>query len=162
MASGYTQQELVQLIAENESLRNQLAEKEVVVSKLEDTNSKLNGTISKLETELAWLSKKVFGKMSERFISADPNARQLDIFGEQLSQAERDELEKASQQDKELVTRTITEKKSRSTRKDISMENLRIEETIIDPEGINFDDYVCIGSEQTNKLAFKLYNHGIR
>ncbi len=155
MVSGYTQQELEKLIKENESLRNQLAEKEDVVSKLEDTNSKLNGTISKLETELAWLRKKVFGKMSERFISADPDARQLDIFGEQLSQTERDELEKAAQKDKELVTRTIITSKPRTPRKDISLENLRVEETVIDPEGINFDDYVCIGSDQTNKLAYK-------
>ena len=157
------------MIAENESLRKQLVDKEEVVSKLEanllklednvtqleETKRKLNGNISKLETELAWLRKKIFGKMSERFISSDPDSRQLDIFGEQLSQAEKNELEKAAQQDKELVTITITVKKSRNTRKDISLENLRVEETIIDPEGINLDDYVCIGSEQTNKLAFK-------
>ena len=93
--------------------------------------------------------------MSERFISADPDARQLDIFGEQLSDKEREELEKAVQQDKELITRTITVNRPRTTRKDISLENLRIEETVIDPEGINLDDYVCIGSEQTNKLAYK-------
>jgi predicted nuclease with TOPRIM domain len=204
MVPGYTQQELERLIAENESLRKQLAEKEEVVSKLqsrasdlqdhasklqdhalklqdhaselEGNVSKLEGNVSKLEgnvskltgdvtkleenitkleSEITWLRKKIFGKMSERFISSDPDSRQLDIFGEQLSQAERNELEKSSQQDKELVTRTITVKKSRNTRKDISMENLRIEETVIDPEGINLDDYVCIGSEQTNKLAFK-------
>ena len=155
MVFGYTQQEVEKMMAENESLRSQLAAKEEVVSKLEDTNCKLSGTISKLETELAWLRKKVFGKMSERFISADPDARQLDIFGEQLSDKEREELEKAVQQDKELITRTITVNRPRTTRKDISFENLRIEETVIDPEGINLDDYVCIGSEQTNKLAYK-------
>lgn len=93
--------------------------------------------------------------MSERFIASNPDERQLDIFGEQLSKEEKEKLEKEAQQDKELISRTITVKKSRNTRKDISLENLRIEETIIDPEGINLDDYVCIGSEQTNKLAFR-------
>ncbi len=169
MLSGYTQQEVEQMAAEIESLRNQLSEKEEVVSnleanlsklednvtQLEETKRKLSGNISKLESELAWLRKKIFGKMSERFISTDPDSRQLDIFGEQLSDEEREELEKASHQDKELITRTITVNKPRTTRKDISLENLRIEETIIDPEGINLDDYVCIGSEQTNKLAYK-------
>lgn len=169
MISAYNQQEIEKMIAEIASLRNQLSEKDEVVSnleanisklednvsQLEETNCKLNGSISKLESELAWLRKKVFGKMSERFISADPDARQLDIFGEQLSDKEREELEKAAQQDKELVTRTITVNKPRTTRKDISLENLRVEETVIDPEGINFDEYVCIGSEQTNKLAYK-------
>lgn len=155
MIFKYTQQQMEQLIAENEALRKQLTEKEGVVSNLEDANSKLNGTISKLETELAWLRKKVFGKMSERFISSDPDARQLDIFGEQLTETEKHDLEKEAELEKELITRTITAKKPRTTRKDISMENLRIEETIIDPEGINLDQYVCIGSEHTDKLAFK-------
>ena len=48
MVSGYTQQEVEKMMAENESLRSQLAAKDEVVSKLEDTNCKLNGTISKL------------------------------------------------------------------------------------------------------------------
>jgi transposase len=176
MVSGYTQKEVEKMLAENEALRKQLTEKEGVVSnlqgnvielesnitelkgnisELEGNVSKLESKLSKAETELSWLRKKIFGKMSERFISSDPDSRQLDIFGEQLSEEEKEELEKAAQQDKELVTRTITVNKPRSTRKDISMENLRIEETIIDPEGINLDDYVCIGSEKTNKLAFK-------
>jgi len=155
MVSGYTQQEVEKMAAEIESLRSQLSVKEEVVSKLQDNVSKLEGNVSKLESELSWLRKKLFGKMSERFISSDPDARQLDIFGEQLSNQEREDLEKAAQQDKELVTRTITASKPRKPRKDISLENLRIEETIIDPEGINFDDYVCIGSEQTNRLAYK-------
>lgn len=169
MASGYTQQEVEKLLTENEYLRNQLSEKEGVVSNLQDNVSKLKGNITelegnvlklegnvlKLESEICWLRKKIFGKMSERFISPDPDTRQLDIFGEQLSDEEREELEKAAHQEKELITRTITVNKTRAPRKDISMENLRVEETIIDPEGINLDDYVCIGSEQTNKLAFK-------
>ena len=148
MVSGYTQQEVEKMMAEIETLRNQLSAKEEVVSKLEDN-------VAKLESEISWLRKKIFGKMSERFISSDPDSRQLDIFGEQLSDKEREELEKAACQDKELVTRTIIASKPRTTRKDISLENLRVEETVIDPEGINFDDYVCIGSEQTNKLAYK-------
>ena len=176
MVPGYTQQELEQLIAENETLRKQLTEKEGVVSnlkgnvielesnitelkgnisELEGNVSKLESKLSKAESELSWLRKKIFGKMSERFISSDPDSRQLDIFGEQLTEEEKEELEKAAQQDKELVTRTFIVNKPRSTRKDISMENLRVEETVIDPEGINLDDYVCIGSEQTNKLAYK-------
>ncbi len=169
MVSGYTQKELEQLIEENKALRNQLADKEGVVSNLqcnitelrgnisdlEGNISKLENKLSKAESELLWLRKKVFGKMSERFISADPNARQLDIFGEQLSEEEKEKLEKEAQQDKEQITRTITVNKPHNTRKDISLDNLRIEETIIDPEGINYDDYVCIGSEQTNKLALR-------
>jgi transposase/prefoldin subunit 5 len=183
MTTGHTQQEIEKMAAEIESLRRQLAAKEEVVSTLEsdvvklesnvsglesnitglesnitslESNiTKLESNISKLEYELTWLRKKLFGKMSERFINSDPDARQLDIFGEQLSENERAELEKAAAQEEELIARTITTSKPRTPRKDVSLENLRVEETTIEPEGINFEDYVCIGSEQTNRLAYK-------
>ena len=164
------------MAAEIESLRSQLAAKEEVVSTLESevvklesniTNlesnittletdvTKLESHISKLEYELTWLRKKLFGKMSERFINSDPDSRQLDIFGEQLSDNEREELERAATQEQELITRIVTVSKPRTTRKDISFENLRVEETIIEPEGLNFEEYVCIGTEETNRLAYK-------
>ncbi len=183
MTSGYTQQEIEKMAAEIESLRNQLAAKEEVVSSLEsdvvelesnvtslesnitslESNittletdvTKLESHISKLEYELTWLRKKLFGKMSERFINSDPDSRQLDIFGEQLSDKEKEELEKAASQEQKLIASTLTTKTSRTPRKDISLENLRVEETVIDPEGINPEEYVCIGSDVTNKLAYK-------
>ena len=164
------------MAAEIESLRSQLAAKEEVVSTLESevvklesniTNlesnittletdvTKLESHISKLEYELTWLRKKLFGKMSERFINSDPDSRQLDIFGEQLSDNEREELERAATQEQGLITRTVTANKPRTPRKDISFEGLRVEETTIEPEGINFEEYVCIGAEETNRLAYK-------
>lgn len=176
MTSGYTQQDIAKMAAEIESLRSQLAAKEEVVSNLESNIVKLesdvtklesnvttlesNATklelnISKLEYELNWLRKKLFGKMSERFINTDPDSRQLDIFGEQLSDNEREELERAATQEQGLITRTVTANKPRTPRKDISFEGLRVEETTIEPEGINFEEYVCIGAEETNRLAYK-------
>ena len=107
------------MVDEIASLRDQLSAKEAV--------------ISKLEFEIDRLRKIIFGKKSERFISTDPNVRQLDIFGEPLSDREKAELEKAAQQEQELITRTITVNKPRTPRKDISLEGLRVEETIIDP-----------------------------
>lgn len=141
MASGYTRQDVEKMAEEIESLRNQLSAREDV--------------ISRLTQEIENLRKLLFGKKSERFISPDPDARQLDIFGEQLSDSEIEQLGKAAAQEQELITNTIAVKRSRTPRKDISIDNLRVEETIIDPEGINFDEYVCIGSEVTDKLAYK-------
>ena len=176
MTIGYTQQEIERMAAEIESLRSQLAAKEEVVSNLESDVVKLESnvsslesnitslesnitnlesTVSKLESELTWLRKKLFGKMSERFINSDPDSRQLDIFGEQLSDNEREELERAAKQEQELITRTITANKPRTPRKDVSFENLRVEETIIEPKDIDFEEYVCIGEEETNRLAYK-------
>ena len=104
MTIGYTQQEIERMAAEIESLRSQLAAKEEVVSNLESNITNLESTVSKLESELTWLRKKLFGKMSERFINSDPDSRQLDIFGEQLSDNEREELERAAKQEQELIT----------------------------------------------------------
>jgi transposase len=139
MASGYTQQDIEKMAAEIDSLRSQLAAKEEVVStlesdiaklesnagKLESNVVKLESNISKLEYELSWLRKKLFGKMSERFINSDPDSRQLDIFGEQLGENEREELEKAAKLEQELITKTITVTKTRTPRKDVSFENLQ-------------------------------------
>lgn len=141
MAPQASLSEVQKLVDEIASLRDQLSAKEAV--------------ISKLEFEIDRLRKIIFGKKSERFISTDPNVRQLDIFGEPLSDREKAELEKAAQQEQELITRTITVNKPRTPRKDISLEGLRVEETIIDPEGINDQEYVCIGSEETSRLALK-------
>jgi transposase len=137
------------------SLESNITSLETNVITLETDVTKLESHISKLEYELTWLRKKLFGKMSERFINTDPDSRQLDIFGEQLSDNEREELERAAAQEQELITRTVTANKPRTPRKDISFENLRIEETTIEPEGINFEEYVCIGTEETNRLAYK-------
>ena len=141
MQAVYTQQEVQKMVEELDALRKKISEKDV--------------RISKLESDLLWFRKQFFGKTSERFIATNPDERQLDLFGEQLSAQEKAELEKAAQQEQELITKTITVKKSRTPRKDISMDNLRIEETIIDPEGINEEDYVHIGSEVTDKLAHR-------
>ena len=137
------------------SLESNITTLETDVTTLETDVTKLESHISKLEYELTWLRKKLFGKMSERFINSDPDSRQLDIFGEQLSDNEREELERAAIQEQELITRTITANKPRTPRKDISFEGLRVEETTIEPEGINFEEYVCIGTEETNRLAYK-------
>lgn len=133
--------QLQKLTEEIASLREQIAVKDA--------------TISKQELEIDRLRKIIFGKKSERFIPIDPNVRQLDIFGEALSQQEKAALEKAAEQEQELITRVISVKKPRTPRKDISLEGLRVEETIIDPEGINLEDYVCIGTEETSRLALR-------
>ena len=133
--------QLQKLTEEITSLREQIAVKDA--------------TISKQGLEIDRLRKIIFGRKSERFIPTDPNVRQLDIFGASLSEQEKAALEKAAEQEQEIITRTITVKKQRTPRKDISLEGLRVEETIIDPEGINLEDYVCIGAEETSRLALR-------
>ena len=71
MAPQASLSEVQKLVDEIASLRDQLSAKEAV--------------ISKLEFEIERLRKIIFGKKSERFISTDPNVRQLDIFGDKLA-----------------------------------------------------------------------------
>jgi len=113
MACGYTQHEVEKMAEEIKSLRNQLSAKE--------------DAISKLTQVIENLRKLIFGKKSERFISSDADTRQLDIFGEHLIDNEIKQLEKATKQAEELITNTINAKKARTPRKDISLENLRVE-----------------------------------
>jgi len=153
MASLQAQEEIQKLMGEVASLRVQLWEKDATINKLDTKIAELGSTINKLTGQLEWLRRKVFGKMSERFIAANPDERQLDLFGEPLSEAEKEELDKAACQEADNLTRTIKVKKPHTPRKEVSMENLRVEETILDPEGINEEEYVCIGSDITNKLA---------
>ena len=104
MACEYTQEDIQKLLTEVESLRSKLSEKDATINKLDET-------ISKLEGQLEWLRKKVFGKMSERFIAANPDERQLDLFGDQLSDEEKRELDKAASQEDDIITKTINVKK---------------------------------------------------
>src|SRR5690554_2610950 len=107
MTLGDNLLQLQKLTEEIASLREQIAVKDA--------------TISKQELEIDRLRKIIFGKKSERFIPIDPNVRQLDIFGEALSQQEKAALEKAAEQEQELITRVISVKKPRTPRKDISL-----------------------------------------
>ena len=86
---------------------------------------KRDAKIAKLEDMIAWLKRKVFGKMSEKFIPEDPNSRQLELFGDELSLEEKEALEKQAKEEDILLTKTIKVHKKRTPRKDPSWDNLR-------------------------------------
>ncbi len=144
MNKDFTKEELLKIIAEKDAL---LGKNNALLSE-KDT------LINKLQGEIAWLKRKVFGRMSEKFVSEDPQARQLDLFGDILTEQEQQEISQATQKEDERLTRTIKVKKSRTPRKDPSLENLREEVQEIYPVQKDDPRYECIGEDVTKKLAF--------
>ena len=130
-----------------EQLLKMLSEKDVDLEKRD-------AKIAKLEDMIAWLKRKVFGKMTEKFIPEDPNKRQLELFGDELSLEEKEALEKQAKEEDILLTKTIKVHKKRTPRKDPSWDNLREEEVILEPKEKDDDRYVYIDSEESKKLAF--------
>lgn len=79
-----------------------LAQKDNVISKKDRTIKDLENRVNKLEGELEWLRRKMWGKMSEKFIPFDPNQRLFEWEGLDLL-PEEEEAAKASNKDIEIL-----------------------------------------------------------
>ena len=77
-----TEKEIKELLEERDSLLKKLSGKEQLLGKKEQR-------ILELENENILLRKKLYGATSERFISSKPDDRQLDLFGDELTEEER-------------------------------------------------------------------------
>ena len=117
---------------------------------LEDLVSKQKEQIRKLTDQLAWYRRRFWKASSERFIPSDPNQRKIDFDGLDLL-PEEEEL--AQEADKELLAykrRQPQKQKNIPVRLPLP-EELRREEEVIEPEGVN-DNWVRIGEEVTEVL----------
>lgn len=122
-------------------------------SELRKINEILRNEISSLKEQLEWFKRQIFGQKAEKFI--DPNDLQLSFEG-------FENLEKATEEKKELVAAHIRKKRQPTGKDKISYpDNLPIERQVIDiPE----EEKVCqetgkplvkIGEDITSKLAHK-------
>ena len=116
--------------------------------------AELRAKIASLESELSWLRKKVFGKMSEKKLPVNPMDEPT-LFDEVISESESLEIENQKAKDEEVITRTITVKSKRENRKAMDTSNLPVEEQHIYPEGINEEEYTELAPEITDSLAIK-------
>ncbi len=118
---------------------------------------RLDTTVRELENQLAWLRKKVFGKMGEKNLPLDP--AQLDLFAENqvMSEEEKAELAKAAEESGREITKMIGVK-AKPSRKPLDTTKLPVEMEDIYPEGtlaengVLRDEYVEIGTEETSRL----------
>ena len=109
--------------------------------------------IKKLTDQLAWLRRKFWKPSSEKYIPSDPAQRKLDFDGLDILPEEETMITSSAQ---EIITykrmKPETDKKQ-AVRLPLP-EDLRREEEVIEPEGID-ENWVRIGEEVTEQLEHK-------
>lgn len=131
----------------------QLAGLMEIIRQQSQTIEELRNTISELNASLAWLKKKVFGKMSEKCkpIDGDPMLP-FEDGGLMLIETEIEEARKKAEA-QILAPRPQAAVTTRRNR--IVMDDLPVVTVIINPEGFDLDNYVKIGEEHTRTLEMK-------
>lgn len=137
-----------------QELEAKLAAKERAIEELESK-------ILSLDMELAWLRKKLFGKMSEKHLPVDPNVLEPTLFDEMLSEEEQAELDAAVKEAEERVQKAVEVKAhTRVSRGPVFNQDLPVVEEHIYPELDEPNDYSEIGVENTDTIEIespKLY-----
>jgi len=105
-----------------------------IISAQARTIEELRGTIVELNASLAWLKRKVFGKMSEKCKPVDNGDPKLPFDYGDLEQIEAE----------------IEDARSR-----VVMDNLPVVTVVIEPENVDLSRYVKIGEEHTRTLEMK-------
>ncbi len=133
--------------------------------RLLDENAELKSKLDKvlenqiqLQSQLAWLMRKMFGSMSEKMAALDPNQLSLDFSGTNIPlQAQQTAIE-AAREAAELDIQKLSVKQQKATsrplRSDV-MKDLPTIEVIIEPKGVDLSKYKRIGEEHTKVLEFK-------
>jgi transposase len=109
--------------------------------------------IRKLTDQLAWYRQKLWKSSSEKYIPQDPNQRKIDFDGLDVLPQEEEAIQEA---EKEVISyeRRKPEKEKKQPIRLPLPDDLRREEEIIEPEGID-ENWVRIGEEITEILEHK-------
>jgi transposase len=136
-----------------DDIESQNKELEEVVKDKNELIGERDAQIVKLTDQLAWYRRKFWRASSERFIPEDPNQRKIDFDGLDLLPEEEESVREA---DIELIAyeRAKPQKQKKHAVRLALPEDLRREEEVIEPQGIN-DDWVRIGQEVTEVLEHK-------
>jgi len=147
---------------------------EVIISEKDNKIRQLNGTVNQLDNkikdlgdkiinfedkirqltdQLAWYRRKFWKASSEKYIPQDPSQRRLDFDGVDILPQEEVAIKEAA---KEIVSyeRRKAEKEKRQPVRLPLPDDLRREEEIIEPEGID-ENWTRIGEEITELLEHK-------
>ena len=116
---------------------------------------RLQNKVASLESQLYWLRKKMFGKMSEKNLPLDPAVlSEPSLFDEPLTEQERAELDaqvqKAEQEEAAMIAVKGFERKPR---KALDLSTLEVREEHLYPEVDNADDYRELEPETTDVLV---------
>lgn len=123
------------------------------IKDLDDKIINFEDKIKQLTDQLAWYRRKFWKASSEKYIPQDPSQRRLDFEGLDILPQEEEAIKEAA---KEIVSyeRRKPEKDKKQPVRLPLPEDLRREEEVIEPEGI--DEYwIRIGEEVTELLEHK-------
>ncbi|MEI8115655.1 MAG: IS66 family transposase [Bacteroidia bacterium] len=112
-----------------------------------------DSTITKLEQQIEYLQRKIWGKSSERYINEDPLQRKLDFDGLDLLPEEKELATSAKEEIEQYKKVRVIEVKDKKhpVRKPLP-ESLPREETHIYPEHINLENWTELAPEITEVL----------
>ena len=125
-------------------------------NKIKDLGDKVinfEDKIKQLTDQLAWYRRKFWKASSEKFIPQDPSQRRIDFDGLDVLPQEEEAIKEAA---KEIVSyeRRKAEKEKRQPVRLPLPDDLRREEEVIEPEGID-ENWIRIGEEVTEILEHK-------
>ena len=109
--------------------------------------------IKKLTDQLAWLRRKFWKASSEKYIPVDPAQRKIDFDGLDVLPEEEETINAAASEIDTYKRNKPEHTKKKPVRLTLP-EDLRREEEIIEPEGID-ENWVRIGEEVTEQLEHK-------
>ena len=127
-----------------------MTEAEVIA--LQKENERLRNLVSILESQLAWLRKKVFGSMSEKHLPLNPDELQLNLFPEQMSDDEKAKLEAEVSAEEKNIEKIISRTNEKPSRKPLDTSKLPVREEHIYPQGINLEEYSELAPEISDSL----------
>ena len=141
------------LKAQNEELEAKINKQNELLRKNEELINKKEEQLNKLTDQLAWYRRRFWKASSERFIPSDPNQRKIDFDGLDVLPQEEEMIKEADKELQAYKRKQPQKTKKKPVRLPLP-EELRREDEVIEPEGIN-DNWVRIGEEVTEVLEHK-------
>lgn len=135
-----------------------------VIRQLTVTNQKqqeeittLREELQRLNTQIAWFTRQMFGRKSEKLSALDPNQLTLDFDGSvQSIHHEASAIDSARESaENEIARMAVMEKKKPVRRQRKLLEGLPVVEVVVEPDGIDPEKYIRIGEEHTRTLEFE-------
>jgi transposase len=130
-----------------------LAQAEKKIAQFQKALEEKDRLIKKLTDQLAWLRRKFWKASSEKYIPVDPAQRKIDFDGIDVL-PEEEEIIKGAASEINTYKRNKPENTKKQPVRLTLPEDLRREEEIIEPEGID-ENWVRIGEEVTEQLEHK-------
>jgi len=130
-----------------------LAQAEKKIAQFQKALEEKDRLIKKLTDQLAWLRRKFWKASSEKYIPVDPAQRKIDFDGLDVLPEEEETIKDAASEIDTYKRNKPEHTKKQPVRLTLP-EDLRREEEIIEPEGIDAN-WVRIGEEVTEQLEHK-------